>query len=149
MLLFHSTPLNPRSERRVLLIRGDSPFLTTNSFFLKKILFWGTMAFLIILFEGKTSKAVSRTFFCKRPCTRTTYDVQQMPVIESDDFMIGLNFELSVDLTWNRFSSSIWDVITGFGGSVSIVLYSISLSSRYPQWGSPTPHVVFQISVFL
>ena len=51
-----------------------------------------------------------------------------MPVIESDDFYIGLNFELSVDLTWNRFSSSIWDVITGFGGSVSIVLYSISLS---------------------
>ena len=87
------------------------------------------MAFLIILFEGKTSKAVSRTFFCKRPCTRTTYDVQQMPVIESDDFYIGLNFELSVDLTWNRFSSSIWDVITGFGGSVSIVL-----SPPLPTW---------------
>ena len=42
-----------------------------------------------------------------------------MPVIETDDFEIVLNFELSVDVTWNRFSSSIWDVITGFGGSVS------------------------------
>ena len=67
-----------------------------------------------------------------------------MPVIESDDFMIGLNFELSVDLTWNRFSSSIWDVITGFGGSVSIVLYLYHYLK-----GTPTPLVVFEISVFL
>ena len=42
-----------------------------------------------------------------------------MPVIKTIDFSIGLNFELSVDVTWNRFSSSIWDVLTGFGGSVS------------------------------
>ena len=45
-----------------------------------------------------------------------------MPVIKTDDFYIGLNFERSVDVTWNRFSSSIWDVLTGFGGSVSSAL---------------------------
>ena len=42
-----------------------------------------------------------------------------MPIIKTNDFEIGLNFELSVDVKWNRFSSSIWDVLTGFGGSVS------------------------------
>ena len=49
-----------------------------------------------------------------------------MPVIKTDDFYIGLNFERSVDVTWNRFSSSIWDVLTGFGGSVSSALTEIT-----------------------
>ena len=41
-----------------------------------------------------------------------------MPVISTNDFYIGLNFELSVDVTWNRFSSNVWVFLTGFGGSV-------------------------------
>jgi hypothetical protein len=61
---------------------------------------------------------VKQNLLCKRPCTQTTYEVEQMPVIKTNDFEIGLNFELSVEVTWNRFSSSIWDVLTGFGGSV-------------------------------
>ena len=44
-----------------------------------------------------------------------------MPVIKANDFEIGLNFELSVEVIWNRFSSNIWDVLTGFGGSVGTV----------------------------
>ena len=44
-----------------------------------------------------------------------------MPVIEADKFFIGLFFDFAVDVTWNRFSSSIWDLLTGFGGSVSLV----------------------------
>ena len=72
-----------------------------------------------MLFDYFEKIEAKQNFICKRPCTQTTYEIQKMPVIETDDFEIGLNFERSVDVTWNRFSSSIWDVLTGFGGSVS------------------------------
>ena len=62
MLLFHSTPLNPRSERRVLLIRGDSPFLTTNSLFFFKS-FFGNDGFYYYAFWGKNIKSSQQNFF--------------------------------------------------------------------------------------
>ena len=48
-----------------------------------------------------------------------------MPVIKSNYLEIALNFERSVDVTWNRFSSTIWGVLRGFGGSVSIALHKM------------------------
>ena len=59
-----------------------------------------------------------QNFACKRPCTETTYEVQAKQLIKSSLLEISLEFESSVDVTWNRFSSSVMDVFTGFGGSV-------------------------------
>ena len=59
-----------------------------------------------------------QNFACKRPCTETTYEVQAKQLIKSSLLEISLEFESSVDVKWNRFSSSVMDVFTGFGGSV-------------------------------
>ena len=65
------------------------------------------------------TSTISR-LLCKRPCTQTTYEVQQEQKELSSELEIELEFETEVDVTRVKHSLSLWDVVTGLGGAVRL-----------------------------
>ena len=55
---------------------------------------------------------------CKKPCTRTTYEVQSMEVLKYPAPYIGLSFDSTVELTETKFRNNFVTLLTGLGGSV-------------------------------
>ena len=56
---------------------------------------------------------------CKKPCTRTTYEVQSMEILKYPAPYIGLSFDSTVALTETKFRNDFVTLLTGLGGSVN------------------------------
>ena len=55
---------------------------------------------------------------CKKPCTQTTYEVQEETKADVNDFVIKIIFEPVVHVKRSAYSTTVIDAIAGLGGSV-------------------------------